>query len=171
MITSRPLIADQFSDIHARRDELARERDNFVKYLALLAAGEAAKPEQIAAFERYYDRNSPATFPLVAVDEIFICGHASRSTRVAIDILKGSDVVQCLSINAFGGILRWVATPDQKIVSAPTDFRWNITFPDRAPADLEWNQRQMQFIRGHISYIDDTGLRISKPLVNAVDSL
>jgi len=43
------------------------DRREFVKTLALWAAGAAAMPEQVKAFEQYYDVNSPDDWPLLCI--------------------------------------------------------------------------------------------------------
>ncbi len=138
------------------------QRRDFLKFLALLATPAAVKPEQIAAFEHYYDLNSPKEMPLIALDEIFVSGLAAKSTRVKIDIFRGTDLILPFGLNAFGGITRWVATPDQKIIATPSDLRWNIDFLDDG---------SMKEITGYISYIDGTGLRLSRALLYPAGSL
>ncbi len=153
-----PTTADQMGSM---------QRRDFLRFLALLATPAAVMPEQIAAFEYYYDRNSPKEMPLIAVDEISVSGLAANSPRVKIDIFWGGDLKLALGLNAFGGIIRWVATPEQKIIAAPNDVRWNITFLDVAYND----DISMKAITGYISYIDGTGRRQSRTLLNPVGSL
>jgi len=108
-------------------------RREFIKMLGLLTAGLAAKPEQIAAFEQYYDRNSPqADVRLLALDELNVSGMASRSTRVLITIFREDERPVHYGMNAFGGVIRWVAGPDQKIVGAEGSLRWEISSPDES---------------------------------------
>ena len=125
-------------------------RRDFIKFLALLAAGAAALPAQIEAFERYYDRNSPPMLDgdAIAVDEITLCGIATKSTVVRCVFFSAMN----LSINAFGGVIRWLAAPDQKIVTRARDFTWEITSSADTP-------RMTDYLDAHISYIDQTGLR------------
>jgi hypothetical protein len=136
------------------------DRREFVRFLALTAAGAAALPEQIGAFERYYDLNAAkADNGLVAVDEVFISGLAPRSLRLKIDIMHLDEIKLPLGLNAFGGIVRWASAPDQKIVVPGHELEWRINVIDEAP-DFD----AMRYLTGHISYIDQDGLRMNKLL-------
>ena len=135
------------------------DRRAFVKFLALMAAGAAAKPEQIAAYEHYYDVNTPATDgPFIAVDEVMLGGTARLSTVVQVRILSQSTNTLNLAINAFGGIFRWHAAPDQKIIT--DELSWHIEYD---PNDIAINK----ILNGHISYITQAGIRKYMPLTKA----
>lgn len=129
-------------------------RRDFVKFLALISAGVAARPDQIAAFEQYYDANTPAVErPLVAVDEIYLCGMAPRSTRLRTTFFPDAQAMH-LGLNAFGGAMRWLAAPDQKIILRRHHVAWDIESEDAsdtAPLD--------SILIGHISYIDQAKIR------------
>jgi hypothetical protein len=156
------------------------DRREFVKFLALLAAGAAAKPEQIAAFERYYDINSPSFLTgLVAVDEVMLHGLATSSLVLKMDIMTPEPLN--LAINAYGGIVRWVAAPDQKIVCRASDFTWDIYRGEPKSLDDPKSEDQTHHIEsdewllarftGHVSYIDQTGRRRNRPLTTLSGSL
>ncbi len=133
------------------------DRREFVKFLALLAAGATAAPEQIEAFRHYYNMNTPNTAaPLVAVDEVFISGMADRALPVTFDILLRGPPEQiklALGLNAFGGCVRWCAMGDQKIVAADTDFMWRLARADGG------DRLEPKNFHGHISYVDQDGIR------------
>lgn len=132
-------------------------RRKFVSFLALLAAGAAARPEQIAAFEKYYDANTPwlTDGGLIAVDELYIGGIATRSVPMTWKVYCSTNCVLNLGFNAFGGVLRWVAAPDQKLVTVPADFNWSLKASEGFDAD------PYSVIQGHILYIDQDGFRHS----------
>src|SRR5712671_119771 len=104
-------------------------RRDFVKGLACLTAGASALPAQLAVFEHYYEVNTPKTLlPLAAVDEIYIAGMADHSVPAWIEVFKhGEEQALNLGLNLFGGVVRWVAAPDQKIITP--QLRWRITSP------------------------------------------
>jgi hypothetical protein len=136
------------------------DRREFVRYLALTAAGLSALPEQVAAFERYYNLNtSNVERGLVAVDEILISGLAGMSIRFKIDIIHLDEIKVPLGLNAFGGIVRWVAPPDMKIVVPGRELKWRIN-----PMDYFEDVDPMRYLTGHISYIDQGGFRMNKLL-------
>jgi hypothetical protein len=127
------------------------DRRDFVKFIALLAAGAAARPEQIAAFERYYDINTPAAGNgFVAVDEVILGGMATTSMPVLFTLLRDDERVMRFGYNAFGGIVRWAAMPDQKIVAASGELRWQL---DQSDATVK------RWLTGQINYIDQDGRR------------
>ena len=131
-------------------------RRDFIKYLALIAAGAGALPRQIEAFERYYEANTPPIADgeeLACADEIWICGLATRSLRVGFRLSYAQGSMR-LGLNAFGGMLRWVAQPDAKVISKPQDFHWQFEFIDPIePRD------DMQFpISGWLSYFGSKDL-------------
>ncbi len=135
------------------------DRRQFVKSLALLAAGAAALPEQIDVFERYYEANTPKTaLPLLAVDEVSISGMATRSTRVAVDFFAGDELKLRAGLNAFGGIYFWRSPPDGKIVTPK--LRWVMTSPDVGGEDL------LSMVHSSISYLDQGLVRRTLPLLS-----
>jgi hypothetical protein len=127
-------------------------RRDFVRFLGVTAAGAAALPQQIEAFEAYYDANTPMTSePLVAVDEIWLCGMAGRSLRINATFFDDTKHELPLGINAFGGIICWKAQPDSKIVLTKYNVTWNTTVID--------GEKFSDVLTGHISYIDQAKVR------------
>lgn len=138
-------------------------RRDFVKFLALVGAGAAALPEQVAAFERYYEVNTPLVDSgLVSVDEVFLTGMAQKSLPMMFTVTYLDEVKLALGINAFGGLCRWCAMPDQKIVLPAHEFVWDINWliwPDGFP------------LTGHISYIDQTAVRYTRVITKTHGNL
>jgi len=140
-------------------------RKQFIKHLALLAAH---TPASVAAYVKHYTVNCPKTRGrLVAIDEIMISGMAARSLRLQFDLMRDKNTkIMTLAINAFGGIVRWVPTPDQKILAVASRgwspvgrLSWRITSPDTSdPVELN-----SAFV-AHISFIDQKGERKIVPL-------
>ncbi len=135
---------------------MSMNRRDFVKFLALTAAGAAALPQQIAAFESYYEANTPQTSEeLLAVDEIWASGMASCSTVVKMIFFpEAQSGGMTLGMNAFGGMIRWAAMPDQKIIIRKRHLTWDIS-GNSNPSILE----------GHVSYIGQDRRRINQPLI------
>lgn len=129
-------------------------RTEFIDHLATLSAGEFANPDQIAAFKRYYHLNSGnADKFLVAVDEIYIGGTASKSVVVRFVLEVNGAIILRFTMNLYGGVVRWRATPDQHFVGSASHIKWSIMGAENA--DL---------FCGHISYIDQDGYRHYRPL-------
>ena len=148
------------------------DRKKFARFLALTAASQAAIPEQIAAFEHYFNINAPSSGgPFVAVDEIYLGGIAHESTPIIFDVLKYDEVILPLSFNAFGGVVRWMAMPLQQIIVPPADFKWRVRHvckTERLPVESAF---VIKNFTGVISYIDQTGLRHYKQIIVARGSL
>jgi hypothetical protein len=143
--------------------------------LALLAAGTASRPEQIEAFEHYYNANTPLIGgPFVAVDEISISGLAITSTPLRVRFHRMEAFELAAGLNAFGGVYVWRAGPDGKIVTEPNDFRWEMkceyTHIDGGEyvIDDEWVRQNLD---GHIRYINQNGIRCTRPIVSALGRL
>jgi hypothetical protein len=131
-------------------------RRDFVKWLALTAAGMAALPQQIEAFEKYYEANTPELVKpgaLVAVDEIMLSGMATASLPVAFKFYRMDYEALNFGVNLFGGLLRWVATPDQKLITYEEDFYW-----DMHPGLGFEEQMHMGCLIGEVGYIDSVTL-------------
>lgn len=148
-------------------------RRDFCKFLSLTVAGAAILPAQAQAFEHYFDVNCPpGEGPFVAVDEIMLFGMASVSTPIVMTCHCRTLQMQ-MGINAFGGIMRWSAGPLQTIMAELHDFWWEFQHPrvdefhSRDMADLQVRDA----LRGHVSYVDSTGLRHLKSFDRARDSL
>jgi hypothetical protein len=128
------------------------DRREFVKFLALLAAGAAAMPQQVEAFTHYFETNTPLTpSGLICVDEIYIGGTASKSTVARVQVLRDEEIVLNFSLNLFGGIVRWVAAPQQMLMGVEGDLTVKIDQPE---SDFT----------GHLLYIDQVGKRWTKLL-------
>lgn len=132
-------------------------RRDFVKYLALVGAGLSAQPSQIAAFERYYEVNTPQTVDeLVAVDEVFVSGIATCSTPIAMELFPSAlSGGMNMALNAFGGIVRWMAPPDGKIAIRKSELVWSFTLIGREAPPFE------DVATGYISYVCQDGKRIN----------
>jgi hypothetical protein len=143
------------------------DRREFVKFIALMSAGAAALPEQVSAFERYYDINTPRVGKQFAgVDEIMLCGTATRSVVVKANFHKEDELILPLSFNAFGGIMRWVAAPQQTIMCLPGDFSWRIEMDTGRSGE-----KPKDLFSGHVSYIDNEGFRRTKLLTELSGTL
>jgi len=141
-------------------------RRDFVKFLALTGAGVGALPAQVEALERYYEANTPMVDePLVAVDEIYLSGLASRSMRISAKFFHDSEHPQHYGFNAFGGIFLWRAQVDQKVVLRKEHVTWALEALDAAPG--EWKHIGV----GHISYVDQTSVRRNLQLLDWQGSL
>ncbi len=147
-------------------------RREFVEHIALLAAGAAALPQQIAAFTNYYEINAAKSATgLVAIDEIYIGGMATCSVPMTFDFFTresdaSSTFLLKLAMNTFGSVVRWVAAPDQKIVVPAGNFHWQATGVEPLLADVSGERMDRQFA-GYISYIQQDGLRVATPLGKA----
>jgi len=104
----------------------ATNRTDFIKFIARLCAGQSALPNQIEAFEKYYDANAPHADNLIAVDEVLISGTANKSMPVVFELYKNDKKVNVCAINLFGGIYRWYTGPDQKVIAAESDIYWQV---------------------------------------------
>ena len=147
-------------------------RRDFIKFIALVAAGAAARPEQIEAFEAYYEANTPIADDLipdnlVAVDEIFLSGTAIRSMPILCEFYRNDHTVLKWGLNIYGGIIHWIAAPDQKIIAGAADFYWRIR---SATDDL----LDFSTVNGQISYVGQDKVRkyiqITKPEGSLIDA-
>lgn len=131
-------------------------RREFLRHVALMAAATAALPDQLDAFTRYYTLNAPpGQTGLMMVDEIFMSGVAQVSTPVTAAFFRtdpGKPVLN-LGFNAFGGLVRWVAAPDQKIICRSGEFQWDLRLYSDPDYDLS------RSVIGHILYMDQDGIR------------
>lgn len=154
------------------------DRREFVKFLALTAAGAAALPEQVLAFERYYTANTPSVAPFIAFDEVSAAGlRLSSSLPVRMIFSKGPDMVLNAAFNAFGGIYFWRAAPDSKIVaSVSVPLTWEITvwrkgWQDQAESSGDFQLLEdaevKRVLQGHVSYIDQNAVRHTVPIETA----
>ncbi len=70
-----------------------------------------------------------------------------------------------LGMNLFGGVIRWVAAPDQKIVVQSNLFHWIVASVDPHHDVLDCQ------VHGHISYIDQGAKRHTYPINKCIGSL
>jgi hypothetical protein len=139
------------------------DRRQFVNFIAMMAAGgAAAKPEQVEAFQHYYEVNTPLVTDesLVAVDEIMVSGMAARSTPLRFRFWAERHYMP-IAFNLFGGIVRWTALPDGRFMASAADVRWTVECPSCLPLDDDWVN---DVIVGHIGYIDSIGARHYRPI-------
>ena len=149
-------------------------RRDFVHFLAVLCAGAAAMPQQLEVFEKYYEANTPLIgTDFVAVDEIWMSGNAIGSLPVICEFYKNDHCVLPTGLNLFGGIFRWQAAPDQKIVMGKADFFWDIRHAQIDPETGKPAVFNFDNINGQISFIDTTlkrnYLRIKAPRGSLAD--
>jgi hypothetical protein len=142
------------------------DKREFIKSLALLAAGISALPAQVEAFERYYTANTPTSAPagqLIAIDQIVVSGMATRSMPAFCKFYTSDQCVLPFGVNLFGGMVLWKAGADQKIITTKSAFRWRISGSTDAV-------RSSDFV-GSISYIDDGLVRRTHEIGRAEGSL
>jgi hypothetical protein len=143
-------------------------RREFVQYLALTAAGAAALPKQVAAFEQYYDINTPRTpGPYMAMDEVSISGLVPYgSTPLQTIFYQRGAVILNASFNAFGGLYFWRAPPDGKVITnAANEITWKMVLrgTEQEISD-EWVKSNLE---GHIRFVDSDGVRQCIPIDKA----
>ena len=133
------------------------DRREFVKFIALLAAGAAAAPEQVEAYTHYFETNTPLVpSGLVCVDEIIIGGTANKSTVAHVQLFHDEEPVLNFAVNLFGGWVRWLAAPQQMIMAVAGDLKLEIDKP--------------QF-QGQMMYIDQLGKRRTKVITECCSVL
>ncbi len=138
-------------------------RREFVKMLAALCAGASAMPQQLSAFESYFNLNTPpGNGPFVAMDELFISGLATRSLPLHVDVYvdDATEPRLPMAYNAFGGIIRWAAMPDQKIIAKK--IRWKIHAPNEGIHGL--CEEPQSVLTGYVSCIHQDGIRRNTPI-------
>jgi hypothetical protein len=150
----------------------ATNRREFIQFLALMAAGAAALPQQVAAFEKYYEANTPALMKLgdfVAVDGMTISGMATASLPLMCNFYRNDEKIMSYGVNLFGGIMHWKAVPTHEVICYPEDFFW-----DFKPGDgYEEIFHPTTFV-AQICFIQGTSLKrkyvtITKPRGSLVD--
>lgn len=134
-------------------------RREFIKHIALMAAGASALPEQLQAFEAYFLRNTPLLGePFICFDELTVAGLAEKSAPVRIAIFDGDNNVLSGGLNAFGGAYYWRGFQDQKIMMSLRQARWKIE-GCYSGFDDHWVKT---FLAASVSYIDQDGIRVRK---------
>lgn len=137
-------------------------RREFIATIAAIAACGSSRPETLLALTKYYEINTPATEPLLCFDELLLGGLAARSSPLRFTIFDGELPILLMGFNAFGGVLRWVAAPDQKVMMPVRNARWKIESDE--VLDDDWVKA---FISGQVSYIGQDGVRVRR----SIDSL
>lgn len=110
---------------------MSMTRREFVHHLALLAAGAAALPAQIAAFEQLYDVNSRIfgeRSDLLSVSEIaFGFEGVPQDLAAVVSLMRrssGRDMIR-IPLN-YRSCYRWIAPPDCPLLSTVEDLQWNV---------------------------------------------
>src|SRR4030095_7014978 len=104
-------------------------RRDFIKHLALLAAGAAALPDQILAFEKSIELNAIDKIDkgLIFIDDIILSGMSGHSFPLYASIFTNDKPDLNFGLNLFGGIFRWVAVPGHSLrVTIPEKFIWEL---------------------------------------------
>lgn len=160
---------------------MAMTRREFVKHLALLAAGAMAMPAQIAAFERTYDVNSRIfgeRTDLLAVSEFSFGFEGVPQDLMAVvsfirrsngtDLTNGTDLIRI--VMNYRSNYRWIPQPDAPLLSTVADLQWDIDGGPYAwaPNSLD-NQRSLteilrQDFAGTLRFTDQEGLIHSLPI-------
>jgi hypothetical protein len=143
-------------------------RRDFIRHLAILAAGMSAMPAQVDAFEQMFELNAPRDTVgrgLLAVRHIIIGGMAKKSTPVTARFFRGQPeihrTVACYGLNLFGGAVQWMTAPDEPIIAesigGPFDFQWDVRGGDGELVDAD-------VLVGCVRYIDQGGMWRMAPL-------
>jgi hypothetical protein len=133
-------------------------RREFLRHIAAISVGTAAVPEQIDILERIYNINTPEIEKdLISVDEIWISGLAKFSSPTSVIINCGPFLAPLyLTVNCFGGIVRWVATAEGKIIMDKNKL--DISFKEHFERGPNY-EKDVAFTKGkiligHIHYLD-----------------
>ena len=116
-------------------------RRTFCRTMALLAAGMAALPEQVDAYERLFLANTPSGLGFragkrIALIQDLVCGFEGQphDRVMEIQLLRGARPIISMPLN-YRASWRWVAAPSTPVVAFVSDVRWNISgFP------LSWDE-------------------------------
>lgn len=103
-------------------------RREFLRNMACVAIGSATLTEQIDALERIYLVNTPLIEKgLIHIDDIMLSGYANWSCPLTLNINFGDSLDELnFGMNAFGGVLRWVGTPEGRINCAEKNLKYEI---------------------------------------------
>lgn len=105
-------------------------RRDFCKTAAILAAGAAAMPSQIAAFEQLFDVNSQHlgnVADLIQINDIFLGGTATASHVLTVEFMDSERLIEMIAFNGFGGVVRVANMPNVPKFSTIRDFHWKTT--------------------------------------------
>ena len=109
--------------------DMAMIRREFVKHLALLAAGAAALPSQIAAFEQLYEANTRSfgeRSDLIFIrDMIFGFDGVPGDVATRVSLLRGDQTLFQIALNK-RATFRWVGVPELPLISPVKDLHWDI---------------------------------------------
>lgn len=109
-------------------------RRDFVKMMALLAAGASAMPEQIAAFETIYDANTPRRLGLgelwskdfVSIEDWVIGFDMVGADRTYnMGLYDGNTAVLSFALNQ-RALMRYVRPPQVPVLSRLKTLRWEV---------------------------------------------
>lgn len=131
-------------------------RREFIHTMACITIGYAALPEQIKALEKLYSINAPKVETgLIQIDDIWISGVADWSCPITLKISYQLDNIN-LTLNAFGGIARWVGTPEGRIICEENKLKWEViehsSRPDKTPLMGTTKDRDIAY--GWIKFTD-----------------
>lgn len=103
-------------------------RRDFCKHLALLAAGAAALPQQIAAFERVFDINTRplGERDLISVEDIAFGFLNPGDAAFLVQFLCADRVLYQVPINK-RATFRTLPNPQCPMLATLSDFRWVVT--------------------------------------------
>lgn len=132
-------------------------RREFCKRAALLAAGAAALPAQIDAFEALYEVNTRQfgnRTDIIAVRDISFGFTGTPCDLMATVVFsRGETELLWFPIN-YRGMLRWVSLPDCPLLTTRGDFRWTI----KASGTAEEERYVRETFQGTICYLSMDGL-------------
>ena len=144
-------------------------RREFCTHLTLLAAGAAALPQQVKAFEMLYDINTAplGESGLISVEDlIFGFGGIPCDRTLDVQFRNGHDSLFHVAINKRASF-RWVPTPQAPMLARYSDFNWRVITavePDEVRNDA------YDFI-GTIRFIDQSGRVRTAEIVGAFGNL
>jgi hypothetical protein len=102
-------------------------RREFIQHLALIAAGAAAMPAQLAAFERLYEINTPKVATgIIRIDDMYLFFGGEPRDAAAVIKLRGSATVLPIGLNT-RATFRYVPPPDSPFLTTVDDCQWMVT--------------------------------------------
>jgi hypothetical protein len=142
-------------------------RREFCQHLALLAAGAAALPAQVAAFERLYDVNTRklAHGSIISIHNLVFGFNGSPCDETAlVTFFDGDRPLMPFALNTRSS-MHFGVTPDCPMLSTEEGFRWEIqsSYP---------NSRYVyNHFTGGVRYIDMEGVIHNVPINGTVRHL
>lgn len=125
-------------------------RREFAKHLALLAAGAAALPAQLSAFERLYDINTKplGDTDLVSIEDIALGFSEPGDYAHFINIYNDQSVLYSFALNQ-RATFRYLPAPTAPMLATHRGVRWTTeSYPAQSRIP----------IMGTIRYIDQSGM-------------